>query len=129
MSTQQDDGTGHELRRASRVALPAMYTVVRVRPRGGQHYRWTGFAYDISSAGMRFELDESLPPGTDLDVRVMLPGSAPATFHANGRVVRLHDGPEEPGPMRMGMQFDNFRLPTDRDRLADYVTCKQAPAA
>ena len=129
MSTQQDGGLDHESRRASRVALPAMYTVVRVRPRDSQRYRWTGFAYDISNSGMRFELDESLPLGTELDVRVMLPGSAPTTFHASGQVVRLHDDPDEPGPVRMGLHFDDFRQPSDRDRLIGYVADKMAPAA
>ena len=129
MSRQQDDGTGRELRSASRVALPAMYTVVRVRPRGSQRYRWTGFAYDISSTGMRFELDESLAPGTALDVRVMLPGSVPRRFHASGQVIRQHDEPDEPGPVRMGMHFDSFRQPVDHDQLTGYLAAQQARAA
>jgi hypothetical protein len=121
MTTDQEHDSDHESRGASRVTLPAMYTVVRVRPRGGQRYRWTGFAYDISTCGMRFELDESIPQGTDLDVRVMLPGSAPTHIHLTGQVVRMHDDPDEPGPVRMGMRFDDFRNTTDRERLNGYL--------
>lgn len=121
MATHQEHGSDHESRSASRVTLPAMYTVVRVRPPGSGRYRWTGFAYDISSTGMRFELDESLPQGTDLEVRVMLPGSTPTHIHLTGQVVRIHDDPDEPGPVRMGMRFDDFRQTADRDRLSGYL--------
>ena len=106
-----------------------MYTVVRVRPRGDKRYRWTGFAYDISNTGMRFELDEALEPGSHLEVRVMLPGSPPSTFRATGRVIRMHDDPDEPGPVRMGMHFETFRLAADRKHLAGYLSGRLSQAA
>ena len=122
MSTQKDGVNRDDSRRASRIKLPAMYTLVRVRPQGAGRYRWTGFAYDISDSGMRFELDEALPPGSHLDVRVILPGATTTTFHASGRVVRTHDDPDEPGPVRMGMRFESFRLQTYCAHLKSYLT-------
>ena len=121
MSNQNDGVNRSDSRRASRVTLPAMYTLVRVRPQGDKRYRWTGFAYDISSSGMRFELDEALPSGSALDVRVILPGATPTTFHASGRVVRTHDDADDPGPVRMGMRFESFRLQTDCAHLKGYL--------
>jgi len=106
-----------------------MYTVVRVRPKGEKRYRWTGFAYDISNTGMRFELDEAVSPGANLEVRVMLPGSPPSTFHATGRVIRLHDDPDDPGPVRMALHFETFRLAADRKHLAGYIAQDHPPLA
>ena len=129
MSTQQDCTGVRDLRCASRITLPAMYTLVRVRPRGVGRYSWTGYAYDISNTGMRFELDEAVQPGAPLDVRVMLPGRKTATFHASGRVVRMHDDADEPGPVRMGMRFDEFRRQSDRDHLSSYLALAVSEAA
>ncbi len=116
-----------EQRRAVRTAVPAMYTVVRVRPAGEQRYRWTGFIYDVSETGIRFELDDPLANGQSLDVRMTLPGSRPVTINATGTVVRTHD--DEPGPVRMGLQFDQFRTHTDRDRLNDYLSQRTASSS
>lgn len=117
----RDDRAVADTRQAARIKLPPMYTLVRVRPEGQKRYCWTGFIYDISNSGMRFELDELLEPGTPIEVRVMLPGAEPTTFQASGRVVRAHDDADEPGPVRMGMRFDGFRGHTDRDCLNHYV--------
>ena len=51
-------------RHEARLKLPAMYTLLRARRVGDTRYRWTGYIYDISVAGMRFELDKALEPGT-----------------------------------------------------------------
>jgi len=118
-----------ESRCAPRTLLPAMYTLLRLRPKGANRYCWTGFIYDISASGMRFELDESLEAGTPVEVRVMLPGSRPAVFRAAGRVVRRHDDADEPGPVRMGMEFDGFRRSTDRNRLDGYLQRHREKAA
>ncbi len=109
-----------ELRRRPRLPLPAMYTLVRVRPVGEERFLWTGHIYDISESGMRFELDEGIEPGTELEVRIMLPGASQAIVEACGKVVRYHDE-DEVGPIRMGMNFEQFHDPMDRTHLSDYL--------
>ena len=109
-------------RRAPRLKLPAMYTLVRVRPVGERAYPWTGYIYDVSQHGMRFELDEALEPGTRVDVRAVLPGGRPVTFRATGRVVRLHDDADDPGPIRMGMAFEAFDEDADAVQLDGYLS-------
>ena len=108
-----------EGRNTPRLRLPAMYTLVRVRPAGYPKFLWTGYIYDISTSGMRFELDVVLEPGTEIEVRAMLPGTNQVTFDACGKVVRIHD--DEPGPCRMGMTFDHFRHHADRRELHAYL--------
>lgn len=117
-------------RRALRLKLPAMYTLVRVRlrlpetRRQRERYTWAGYIYDISETGMRFELDRMLDPGTELEVEGLLPGGAGSTtFRAKGRVVRIHDEADDRfGPVRMAMAFDQFDTDEDRRHLAEYVT-------
>lgn len=111
-----------EARVAPRLTLPAAYTLVRVKPEGGSRYRWTGHIYDISLSGMRFELDAPLPPGSQIEVRGMLPGMSHTTFRATGRVVRIHDDHDtDGGPTRMAMTFDKFQTSVDQRRLMDYL--------
>ncbi len=100
-----------------------MYTLIRVKPSGDDRYRWTGHIYDISESGLRFELDQALEPGTEVEVRAMLPGSQHITINASGRVVRIHDDRDEHGPMRMGMTFDKFSRHVDHERLNGYLSC------
>jgi hypothetical protein len=119
----------NDARQAPRLALPPMYTLVRVRPRGEERFCWTGHIYDISASGMRFELDEPLPAGTEIEVRAMLPGYPHTTFNAAGHVVRRHDDPEDLGPARMGMSFDAFSHGGDRRRLEDYLQHASRKAA
>jgi hypothetical protein len=108
-------------RQAPRLKLPAMYTLIRVRPQGNKRYCWTGHIYDISASGMRFELDAPLQPGTLIEVRATLPGPNSTTVNITGRIVRYHDEPNEPGPIRMGMVIDSYTRPVDRSRLSDYL--------
>jgi c-di-GMP-binding flagellar brake protein YcgR len=117
-----------EQRQSLRVKLPAMYTLIRVRKPGEERYRWTGYIYDISASGMRFELDSEIEPGTPVDVRAMLPGARHTTISATGRIVRRHDDADEPGPVRMGMIFDRF-AGLNRRRLMDYLETVHAAAA
>ena len=105
-----------------RLRLPAMYTFVRVRPKGHERYCWTGHIYDVSESGMRFEIDEQLQAGQEIEVRAMLPGASHITFNASGRVVRLHDDSDEAGPIRVGMVFDTFTRQIDRKRLVSYLS-------
>ena len=108
-------------RAQSRLRVPAMYTLLRVRKAGDSRYRWTGHIYDINRSGMRFELDTPLDPGTEVEVRGMLPGDAQTTFRATGRIVRLQDDDQEAGPCRMGMVFSSFYSSNDEHRLSHYL--------
>lgn len=119
MTTQA--GAATDTRQFPRLKLPAMYTLIRVKPTGDERFRWTGYIYDISASGMRFELDQALDPGTEVEVRAMLPGAFHTTFHAVGKVVRLHDDAEDRGPMRMGLVFEKFTHHADRRRLHEYL--------
>ena len=112
-----------------RLKLPAMYTFVRVKPKGHQRYCWSGHVCDISESGMRFELDSPLEPGSHVQVRVMLPGVKHIIIQATGRIVRLHDDIDERGPMRMAMLFDTFNRKGDHQRLAQYLSHAQRRAA
>ncbi len=112
----------HDLRQRPRFRLPAMYTFVRVRPKGDERYCWAGHIYDVSESGMRFEIDEPLQAGQEIEVRAMLPGTSHITFNATGKVVRLHDDSDEAGPICMGMAFDSFTRRIDRKRLTSYLS-------
>lgn len=112
-----------DAREAHRVKLPPMYTLLRVRRPGERRYEWTGHIYDISTSGMRFELDQGFAEGTEMEIRAMLPGKEHIQIRAKGRVVRIHDA--EAGPVRMGMAFDAFHRRTDRDRLEAYIAVQR----
>ncbi len=113
-------------RRASdRFRLHPMYTRVVVSPAaraaGGaaglaNASPLEGHAYNISITGVRFELDEELPIGTAVDIELFLPGE-PRTVRASGRVVRLFDSDDDPGPRRMAVHFSDFASAADRARL------------
>ncbi len=119
-----------ESRAHPRTRVPAMYTLLRARASGSERYRWTGHIYDISIAGMRFELDRPLEPGSEIEVRGMLPGNNHTTFRATGKIVRLiRDNENEVGPVRMGLVFDRFQHPADERRLQDYLQATMLKAA
>ena len=118
-----------ESRAFPRLKIPAMYTLLRAKPAGEDCFIWTGYIYDISLSGMRFELDNAVEPGTELEVRGMLPGASQVTFRATGRVVRYHDEPDEPGPVRMAMAFTRFHSDLDELRLSTYLCTSGLRAA
>lgn len=109
-------------RRFPRLKLPPMYTLIRVKPHGDDTFLWTGHVYDVSATGLRFELDQSLAPGTRVDVRVMLPGATHATFEATGRVVRIHDEWDNLGPSRMGLIIEQFADQDHEEQLTSYLS-------
>jgi len=120
--TSHDAPVVAEARRHPRLKVSAPYSLIRVRLRGRDRYKWTGHVYDVSEGGLRFELDAPLPAGSEVEVRVMLPGDNHTTFRASGRVVRLHDHEaEDAGPVRMAMTFDTFANAVDQHRLAHYL--------
>lgn len=107
----------------ARYALPAMYTAVAIRPGHSDAFLYEGHAYDLSLGGVRFELDEPLPPGTAVGVRIDLPGVTPFGGLADARpvyalanIVWLEDE-DQPGPYRMAAVFTRFALPGDKERL------------
>lgn len=111
-----------ESRQSPRLKLPAMYTLLRIRPRGTERFKWTGHIYDISTGGMRFEMDTDLPAGTQIEVRAMLPGATPTTVTVSGTILRMHDDNPALPPVRMAMTFNAFSHPIDRQKLVDYLT-------
>ena len=111
-------------RQHPRIKVPAMYTLVRARVVGSNRYNWTGHIYDVSVGGIKFELDMPIEPGTQLELRGMLPGGGHTTFRAVGRVVRMHSDADEPGPAVMGLQFESFQSPMDRHRLSEYIDAR-----
>jgi hypothetical protein len=111
-----------DARQYPRLKLQAMYTLVRVRPAGTKRYQWTGYIYDISQTGMRFEVDGAIPPGTKVDICALLPGAHHTTFEATGHIVRMHDDDDlDIGPVRMGMTFDSFARELDEMVLDNYL--------
>ena len=129
MPTASATGVSRDQRQHPRIKVPAMYTLVRARVLGSSKYTWTGHIYDVSVGGMRFELDMPIEPGTQLELRGMLPGSGHTTFRAIGRVVRIHSEPDNPGPVVLGLQFESFQSPMDRHRLAEYIDCRMQALA
>ena len=116
--------TGKDRREFQRYVLPSMYTAIAVRPLDAERFRWEGHAYDIGEGGMRFEIDEPIEPGTEVAVRIELPGAAQLRVadrrpvYAFARVVWIEqDDLEQPGPVRMACVFRTFVQPGDRERL------------
>ena len=116
--------TSRDQRQHPRIKVPAMYTLIRARVQGSTRYNWTGHIYDVSLGGVRFELDMPIEPGTQLELRGMLPGAGHTTFRALGRVVRVHSDASDLGPAIMALQFESFQSPMDRHRLAQYIEAR-----
>ncbi|MCC5830277.1 MAG: PilZ domain-containing protein [Phycisphaeraceae bacterium] len=107
-------------RQADRMQLPAPYTAVEVRPVEADAAEFEGHLYDLSQTGLRLEIDEDLPIGTMVRLRMVLPGRQPVSVRARGEVVRCHDD-ELSGPIRLGIHFERFETHTDRRRLMSYL--------
>lgn len=115
---------GSERRRHERYLLPSMYTAIEVRPGDEDHFKWSGHAYDLSVGGMRFELDEPIEPGTEIGVRITLPGAEHLRpihrrpIYALATVVWVEpDDVESGGPVRMACVFKTFCQADDESRL------------
>jgi uncharacterized protein (TIGR02266 family) len=109
-------------REHARIALPAMYTMVAAMPvsrADGSDLH--GHAYDISEGGARIELDEPLPPGEAVNVRLTLPGHT-GDIRAQADVVWVNDADDDPGPRRMALRFTDFVTSADRERLLRFVS-------
>ena len=105
-------------RQFARFACPPMYTPVRARAgRGMSIVVQEGHVYDISEGGVRLELDEPLDIGAAVDLEIELPGGL-GTVNVTGRIVRVFDAADDPGPRRMAVQFERFRSSQEKTRLA-----------
>jgi hypothetical protein len=108
-----------ERRQHERYVLPHMYTAMAIiHSRALRLERLEGHAYDISESGIRFELDEPLPPGEEIAFQLELPAGA-GTVSGTGRVVRLFDELDDPGPRRMAIAITRYNTCDDRIRLLD----------
>lgn len=108
-----------ERRRFERFAVAPMYTGVWIRPLGGDCPA-AGHAYNLSEGGVQCELDVPIPSGTPVEVEMLLPGGGREEgrlVRARGRVAWMLDDPDEPGPVRLGVCFEQFASRADRERL------------
>jgi len=94
----------NERRHHPRYTVDPMYSAITVQRRGGAEH---GHVYDVSLAGMRFELDRPMRRGSTVDVEVTLPGCESA-IRAKARVVRVFSNLDDPGPRRMAVEFETF---------------------
>jgi len=79
-----------------------------------------GHAYDISSEGIRIELDTALPVGTPVEIDMHMPGFNGA-IRLIGEVVRVFDEIDDPGPRRMGVHITRGATDKDSKRLAQLL--------
>jgi len=136
----------NDRRRATRFTLPAAYAPVQARLLEGPEGELHGHAYNVSASGLRFELDDALPAGTRIAVRLELPGqgsglkpggegagararrgslieAAPSpAVYAIATVIWLLDDADEPGPVRMGARFEGFPRASDARRLRELIS-------
>ena len=120
-STDNDPMTAlADQRTSERYGVHAPYTAVRVETRGGAGVPLEGHAYDISATGLRFELDEGLKVGEPLSLELLLPGAG-GWVRLAGRVVRLFDEADDPGPRRMALHVDSFENESHRERLLGHL--------
>lgn len=131
--TQTNDRRRHE-----RFTVDPMYSAVAVSPLptsnrtsdgcGGEHVdghvdsQVDGHVYEVSLGGIRFELDQPLPVGTRVSVEVTLPGCT-KPICAEGRIVRVFDEIDDPGPRRMVVEFETFAAGA-REYLDRYLSQK-----
>ena len=116
-------------RRFERFVLPVGYTTVTVQRNDADDTRLlTGHAYDISEAGLRFELDEPLELGERVAASIMLPCEREAVL-VSATVVWLNDTLDDPGPRRMALHIDEFASMADRNRLVTYLSRGQLARA
>lgn len=97
-----------------------MYTLIKVRCPGATAPDAQGHIYDISQGGARFELDEPIEEGTRIAVEISLPG-CPKEIAVSGKVVRVNDAADDPGPRRMALMFESFADESSRDALSRYL--------
>ncbi|MCH8823350.1 MAG: PilZ domain-containing protein [Planctomycetes bacterium] len=116
-------------RQYERFTLAPMYSSVTARRVGSEDVKELhGHAYDVSEAGVRFELDEVIDPGESITVDLTLPGMQ-SSVSATGDVVWVNDEADDPGPRRLAIQFTGFNSDEDRFRLLNYLGSAQVRRA
>jgi hypothetical protein len=116
-------------RRFERFSLPVGYTTITVQRTDAEAVTLlTGHAYDISEAGIRFELDEPLQLGERISASIMLACESEAVL-VSATVVWLNDTLDDPGPRRMALNFESFASMADRNRLVNYLSRGQLARA
>ncbi len=127
MSSTSKSDSGINRRRFERFSLPAAYTEVKVAGAGGE---WlSGHAYDVSEAGIRFELDEELPAGTSIRLRLSLPTGDARIENASELICEIEaqanvvwqDRDDVDGPVFLAAAFTGFANAGDRERLVRRV--------
>lgn len=113
-------GKGRERRRHTRFKVVPMYTHLVVHRAEATGPELDGHIYDISEGGVRFELDEPLDDGEFVTVEISLPGCQ-KLIQARGKVVRVNDADDDPGPRRMALRFDAFVDEASRTALSRYL--------
>ena len=114
MASEQTQTQG---RREQRYALTPGYCGVAVRrPDSGEVMH--GHAYDISVIGARIELDERLIVGEQVQLWIDFGGSR---VSAQAKVVWQFDDVEDPGPVRMALDFADGLSEADRTRLLAHI--------
>jgi len=118
--------TAKDRRRHARFTVDPMFSSVAVLPAGAAvpcgELGCDGHLYEVSLGGMRFELDEPLPRDSVVTAELTLPGcDAPITV--DGRVLRVFDVVDDPGPRRMVLEFETFAAGA-RELLTRYLDQK-----
>lgn len=135
-SAGRPGATGRERRRHTRFRVTPMYSQIHVRREtatvdadgqalppgsaGDPPPVLDGHLYDISVGGVRFELDVPLDDGERVTVEIVLPGCQ-KLIQASGKVVRINDSDDDPGPRRMALRFDRFADEESRQALVRYL--------
>jgi len=122
--TPGDGGNGRtdtpqlsDRRQHERFLLPHMYTAITVIHADGMRLcHEHGHVYDVSESGVRFELDRPLPIGDAVSFQIELPNNG-GVVAGTGRIARLFDELDDPGPRRMALAVTRFATSDDRSRL------------
>ncbi len=115
-------------RQHERMNVAPMYSHVAVTAVGVE--RMLGHSYDVSEGGVQIELDDVIPPGTTVDVELVLPYSGVLRLADDDRVVRVVGNvvwvdDSEPGPVRLAVVFTRFASAEDRARLVEQLVCRR----
>jgi len=120
-------------RQFERFALPPMYSRVTMRLLDRDSFEYEGHAYDISEAGLCFEIDKPIEPNTTVVMRIDLPmhhEGEPGYVEVFSRIVRVDEEDREFGPVRLAASFSRFVRFGDKQRLiAHFCTGRYARAA
>lgn len=126
-------------RKFDRFTLSPMYSRVTMRFLDQDSFDFEGHAYDISEAGLKFEMDRPVELGATVVLRIDLPldihGLPPSDTRERhievfGRVVWVDEEDMNVGPVKMAAEFTRFVRFGDKQRLiANFCSGKFMRAA